>query len=62
MAVSMVEQMMSTLPQLRHQATLKHVRVRLSNVEVADANRAMLIWEPMRVVPSYAVPEVDVSA
>jgi uncharacterized protein (DUF427 family) len=28
----------------------------------ADTTRAVLIWEPMRIVPSFAVPEADFSA
>ncbi len=28
--------------------------------EVIDSTRAMLVWEPKRVVPSYAVPVDDV--
>lgn len=62
MAVSLAQQMMSALPQLRYQPTHKHVRVRLDDGVVADTHHAVLIWEPMRVVPSYAVPQADISA
>ena len=62
MAVSMMKQMMAALPQLRYQPTDKRVRVRLGDEVAADTTRAMLIWEPMRVVASYAVPEADFSA
>jgi hypothetical protein len=29
---------------------------------VLDTERAMLVWEPKRIVPSYAVPAEDVDA
>jgi len=29
---------------------------------VVDSTRAVLLWEPRRVVPTYAVPEEDISA
>jgi len=59
MAVSMMKQMMAALPQLRYQPTDKRVRVRLGDAVAADTTNAVLIWEPMRIVPSYAVPEAD---
>jgi len=67
MALSMTKQLMSVLPQLRFQPTSKRVRVRLAGVdtggvEIADTTRAMLIWEPMRIVASYAIPEADIAA
>jgi uncharacterized protein (DUF427 family) len=62
MAVSMSRHLMSVLPQLRFQPTPKRVRVRMDGVDVADTTAAMLIWEPMRIVASYAVPESDISA
>jgi uncharacterized protein (DUF427 family) len=30
--------------------------------DVVDSTRAVLVWEPRRIVPSYAVPEADISA
>jgi len=62
MAVSMMRQLMSVLPELRFQTTPKRVRVRLGDTLVADTDRAVLIWEPTRVVPSYAVPESTIMA
>ncbi len=50
------------MPRTRYQPTPKHVRVRLGAARVADTAGALLIWEPFRVVPSYAVPEADVVA
>jgi hypothetical protein len=34
----------------------------LGDDTVVDTTRAMLAWEPRRVVPTYAVPEADVAA
>jgi hypothetical protein len=34
----------------------------LGGVTVVDSTRAVLLWEPRRIVPSYAVPEQDVRA
>jgi uncharacterized protein (DUF427 family) len=62
MAVSMTQQLMSALPELRMQSTAKRIRVRLGDDLVADTQNAMLIWEPRRIVPSYAVPVADVVA
>jgi len=54
--------MMSAIGELRYQPTPKRIRVVLDGREVVDTTRAVLVWEPMRVVPSYAVPEADVHA
>lgn len=53
---------MAVLPRLRYQPTAKRVRIELDGVSVADAVKAALVWEPMRIVPSYAVAEGDVTA
>jgi uncharacterized protein (DUF427 family) len=39
--------------------TAKRVRAMLDGATVADSTRAMLVWEPRRIVPQYAVPEED---
>ena len=62
MAVQMLHHVMRVLPELRYQPTLKHLTVRLGTDLVADTAHAMLVWEPKRVVPTYAVPQRDVSA
>ena len=48
--------------ELRYEPTEKHVRGVLGEHTVADSHAAMLVWEPRRVLPSYAVPEGDVLA
>lgn len=47
---------------LRHEPTARRIRAVLDGVTVLDSTRAVLVWEPRRVVPSYAVPEQDVAA
>jgi uncharacterized protein (DUF427 family) len=39
----------------------KWVRARVNGDTVADSRRAMLVWEPGRPVPAYAVPREDVA-
>ncbi len=59
MAIDLDAQDRKGLPELRHQRVLKRVRARSGDTPVADSTRAVLVWEPRRVVPSYAVPEGD---
>ena len=46
--------------QLRHEPTAKRIRAELGGRTVVDSTRALLVWEPRRIVPSYAVPADDV--
>ncbi len=48
------------LPSLRYEPTDKRLRVHLGDQLVADTVGGLLVWEPRRVVPTYAVPERDV--
>ena len=48
------------LDELRHEPTAKRVRALLGGDVVADTTAALLVWEPRRVVPTYAVPLADV--
>lgn len=50
------------LGELRHEPTDKWVRARLGDRTVVDSRTALLVWEPRRVVPGYAVPDSDVAA
>jgi uncharacterized protein (DUF427 family) len=47
---------------LRYEPTPKRVRVTCGETAVADTTLAVLVWEPGRVVPLYAVPEADMDA
>jgi uncharacterized protein (DUF427 family) len=53
---------MSRLGELRWEPTAKRVRAELVGRTVLDSISAVLVWEPRRVVPSYAVPAADISA
>lgn len=50
------------LASLRYEPTEKRLRVSLADQLVADTLNGLLVWEPGRVVPAYAVPRSDVSA
>jgi uncharacterized protein (DUF427 family) len=45
---------------LRHEPIERRVRAKLGADTVVDSTRAMLLWEPRRVCPSYAVPAEDI--
>jgi uncharacterized protein (DUF427 family) len=48
--------------ELRHEPIERRVRAKLGPDAIVDSTRAMLVWEPRRVVPSYAVPVEDIRA
>jgi uncharacterized protein (DUF427 family) len=50
-----------SLTELRHEPIDRRVRA-MVGAEAVDSTRAMLVWEPRRVVPSYAVPAQDIRA
>jgi uncharacterized protein (DUF427 family) len=50
------------LGELRHEPTTKRIRAVLDGGTVVDTSRALLVWEPRRIVPSYAVPADDIVA
>jgi uncharacterized protein (DUF427 family) len=53
---------MSELGQLRYEPTAKRIRALSGGKTVVDTTRAVLLWEPRRIVPSYAVPVEDIRA
>jgi uncharacterized protein (DUF427 family) len=55
------DELMSSLPRLRREPSAKRVRAVLDGATVVDTHRALLVWEPRRVVASWAVPEQDLS-
>ena len=61
MSVRLRETLMGQLGVLRHEPTDKRIRAELGDVTVVDSTRALLVWEPKRIVPTYAVPEVDIA-
>ena len=60
MSIELRALMTSGFDQFRVQPTAKRIRAVLDGETVADTTRALLVWEPRRVVPSYAVPVEDV--
>ncbi|MFV8172299.1 DUF427 domain-containing protein [Mycolicibacterium peregrinum] len=62
MAVKVADLLGSELGALRYQPTPKRIRVCLGGEPVADTVEAVLIWEPRRVVPTYAVPRSALAA
>jgi uncharacterized protein (DUF427 family) len=62
MSTRLRDLMMRELPALRHEPIDKRIRARLGSATVIDTMRALLVWEPRRVVPTYAVPEADLDA
>ncbi len=62
MAVQMSELLAIQRGSLRYEPTRKRVRARLGDATVVDSDRAVLVWEPRRVVPGYAVPAEHITA
>jgi uncharacterized protein (DUF427 family) len=54
--------LMGGLGELRHEPTAKRIRAVLDGGTVVDTTRALLVWEPRRIVPSYAIPADDIAA
>ena len=48
--------------ELRYEPTERRVRAHTGDGPVIDSRRAILVWEPRRVVPSFAVPVQDIRA
>jgi uncharacterized protein (DUF427 family) len=60
MSVRVRDLLTSELDELRYGPTEKRIRAVVGDEAVVDSTRARLVWEPGRVVPSYAVPAEDV--
>ena len=56
MAVDLHQQWFKGLSQLRVTSTPKRLRASRGTEVVVDTTDALLVWEPRRVVPEYAVP------
>jgi uncharacterized protein (DUF427 family) len=61
MATKMCDLFADTLGSLRYEPTEKRLRVYLADELIADTGDGRLVWEPGRVVPTYAVPAADIS-
>lgn len=60
MAIDLYQQLFNGLAELRFAATPKRIRAVLDGRTVVDTRDALLVYEPRRVVPWYAVPPGDV--
>ena len=59
MALDLHDQWLHSLSELRIARTPKRLRAMLDGQAVLDTRDALLVWEPRRVVPWYAVPPGD---
>ena len=59
MAIDMLRTTFDLLPQLRYAAVEKRIRAARGGRPVVDTTASLLVWEPRRIVPEYAVPEAD---
>jgi uncharacterized protein (DUF427 family) len=59
MAIDLHEQWFRGLDELRYASTPKRLRALLDGQTVLDTRDALLVYEPRRVVPWYAVPPDD---
>jgi uncharacterized protein (DUF427 family) len=62
MATHMRTLLGGALTSLRYEPTEKHLRVHLDGEPIADTVDGLLVWEPQRLVPTYAIPISDVTA
>jgi uncharacterized protein (DUF427 family) len=62
MALDLAQHFFAALPELRVHPTAKRIRAFVGGEPIIDSTRAVIVWEPRRIVPSYAVPIEDISA
>src|SRR5262245_4035130 len=62
MSTRMRDLLGGALGELRYEPTEQRVRALLGDEPALDRTRTLLVWEPRRVVPTYAVPEADIIA
>ncbi|WP_026877370.1 DUF427 domain-containing protein [Jiangella gansuensis] len=62
MGIRVSEELVRGWSELRYEPTAKRVRARVGGQTWVDSTRAVLVWEPGRIVPSYAVPDSDIDA
>jgi uncharacterized protein (DUF427 family) len=48
--------------ELRHEPLARRLRASRNGTTVVDSARGVLLWEPRRILPAYAVPAADVRA
>jgi uncharacterized protein (DUF427 family) len=62
MSFRMLDTIHRARDELRYEPIEKRVRARLGDHTVVDSTRALLVWEPRRISPAFAVPAADVRA
>ena len=62
MATRVQDLLTGGLDRLRYEPTPRRLRAELAGQTVLDSTAGMLVWEPGRVVPQYAVPVTDIAA
>ncbi|HEU5486266.1 MAG TPA: DUF427 domain-containing protein [Microlunatus sp.] len=62
MAVRLQDLLEGSLGELRYQPVQRRIRARLDGELVLETLGAAVVWEPHRVVPSYAAPADDIRA
>ena len=62
MALDLAQHFFAALPELRIHPTAKRIRAFVGGDPIIDSTKAMIVWEPRRIVPSYAVPVEDIGA
>ena len=62
MATALGQHLMGLTDTLRYEPVSRRVRASLDGRAVLDTTDAVLVWEPRRVVPMYAVPRRDLVA
>ena len=60
MALDVADHFFAALPELRFHPTAKRIRAFVGGAPVVDSTRSWIVWEPRRIVPSYAVPQGDI--
>ena len=60
MSNRMAEAFLQGFDELRHEPVQKRVRALVGDAVAVETTRALLVYEPRRVVPSYAVPAEDI--
>jgi uncharacterized protein (DUF427 family) len=61
MSLRVRDVLMQGLGELRYEPIEKRIRGVIGDDTVVDSTRTRLVWEPGRVVPSYAVPGEDIA-
>lgn len=62
MTARLSDTLLGLISELRYEPTSKRVRGDLDGTTIVDTRGALLVWEPKRVTPIFAVPEQELRA